>query len=183
MPLLPALGEALAIDGSFMSSSYGLGVKVFWRFWVTGSLIQLNNYWMNESVTQVFVEQPGLHRVCKIHRAKQLQLLSSHTMDIQKWPRCCNFLTVSQSYHSKVTLLVHCLRSQRPSYIPLVRSAPFTLLINWSPLLNSFEDGQSAFGCWPPWLITSFLAVLYIFIHNSDQSDFELLNSFIQFAF
>ena len=40
----------------------------------------------------------------EIHRAKLLQLYSLHPMD-KYWLPCHQFLTVTTSYHSKVTLI------------------------------------------------------------------------------
>ena len=52
-------------------SFWGLGVKVFWRFWTKG--------WMNESLTEVFVEQHRLHQVCE-------QVPRSNHSSVDLWP-------------------------------------------------------------------------------------------------
>ena len=41
-----------------LSSSYSLGVMMFWRF---GGQVSLSDL-----ITRLFVEQPQLHRVCKL---------------------------------------------------------------------------------------------------------------------
>ena len=50
--------------------------------------------------------------IFKMHRARQLQLFSPHPIDKQESPCCHTFLTVTQSYHSKVTIVVDCLLRQ-----------------------------------------------------------------------
>ena len=55
------------------------------------------------NVNSIIAQRRTLRMLLQIHRAKLLQLFSPHPMDQQGSPCCHNFMTVSQSYHSKVT--------------------------------------------------------------------------------
>ena len=58
-------GEVNILSTFQLPSSYGLGLRVSWRFWTKEPPNKWINLFINEIITKVFKEQPRLQWVCK----------------------------------------------------------------------------------------------------------------------
>ena len=98
-------GEVYLLSIFQLASSYGLGMKVFWRYFNLSWPTQ----WMNHvAVYGTALATPGLLRgtlemLFILHRAKLFQLFSLHPSHQQVYSCCYSFLIITQSYNSKNT--------------------------------------------------------------------------------